>query len=564
MTGKILGFDIQTRTGVISGEDGNRYSFITAEIKNLKSDPKPGMDVDFTTDEHGNALDVYVVISNAQVEMQSTNQTQSLMGICNTMSFKELFSYHGCYSRSQYWKVVIGIAFYTMILGLIAKLTYTPSIHSGLALVDGAVNSIERAAHTWSVMFFGGMPAWWIALMTSIKRFHDVNKSGMWVLLNIVPFLGNLIVIIMNGFFPSEHQNNRYCIKSHSVNQTKQTSTDTRQEPMMAHTENREPVAWIKAARVVKKVKSTMRPFMSSDFLKKYKFRIAAALVLLILPVIYTQINFSTQHTMSKDEARKNDFCYDTPVPKFEYMDDLYKLTNGEDTLHIQVKNGKFYEGLYYLSENHLVEFKEGSSLTLHLFHDNGRIACKLELDLINVNDNTIEIATQQVPFFDENGKQVDTVTYKKEEPSKLGFGEIHKAPNVGKMNVQKKYNFSATSIDTDKIFTFLYDNGQVAAVIYIDSLGQIRSDYTDYYKRDGSLIGNFTFYMDDEGFITAQKCTTENLQCEAKTIDNRCVYYRLEDPDYQNETVKTEYNEEIHKWYRNGFEYCGQTEDRY
>jgi uncharacterized membrane protein YhaH (DUF805 family) len=60
-------------------------------------------------------------------------------------------------------------------------------------------------------MFWGAIPSMWIGFVSTIKRFHDLNKSGAWILINLVPFIGNLVSFIMTGFMPSNHYNNHYC-----------------------------------------------------------------------------------------------------------------------------------------------------------------------------------------------------------------------------------------------------------------------------------------------------------------------------------------------------------------
>ena len=57
MIGQILDFTIQTSSGVISGEDGNRYDFVGAEWKDSVS-PSRGMSVDFEVDGN-NAASIY-------------------------------------------------------------------------------------------------------------------------------------------------------------------------------------------------------------------------------------------------------------------------------------------------------------------------------------------------------------------------------------------------------------------------------------------------------------------------------------------------------------------------
>ena len=42
----------------------------------------------------------------------------------------------------------------------------------------------------------------WPAISTSVKRLHDLNKSGWWLLLNFVPLLGSIILEILLSFIP--------------------------------------------------------------------------------------------------------------------------------------------------------------------------------------------------------------------------------------------------------------------------------------------------------------------------------------------------------------------------
>ena len=55
--GRVLAFDEEEGTGVISGDNGNRYSFIIQEWR-PQSPPQPGMHVDFVPDDH-EAMDIY-------------------------------------------------------------------------------------------------------------------------------------------------------------------------------------------------------------------------------------------------------------------------------------------------------------------------------------------------------------------------------------------------------------------------------------------------------------------------------------------------------------------------
>jgi hypothetical protein len=67
MKGKILDFNIQNASGVISGDDGQRYNFSSSEWKSDKA-PTANQIVDFTTEED-NAMGIYLVASEKKIDV---------------------------------------------------------------------------------------------------------------------------------------------------------------------------------------------------------------------------------------------------------------------------------------------------------------------------------------------------------------------------------------------------------------------------------------------------------------------------------------------------------------
>ena len=66
MKGIILDFTIQTNSGIISGDDNNRYRFSGAEWKDLKL-PKKGQRVDFGINE-GEAIEIYLTSGSQHLQ----------------------------------------------------------------------------------------------------------------------------------------------------------------------------------------------------------------------------------------------------------------------------------------------------------------------------------------------------------------------------------------------------------------------------------------------------------------------------------------------------------------
>lgn len=51
---------------------------------------------------------------------------------------------------------------------------------------------------------------WLIGISLSVRRFHDLNKSGWWLLINLIPFIGWLITFVMLGFMPGDQKSNNF------------------------------------------------------------------------------------------------------------------------------------------------------------------------------------------------------------------------------------------------------------------------------------------------------------------------------------------------------------------
>lgn len=50
----------------------------------------------------------------------------------------------------------------------------------------------------------------WPALAVQVKRWHDQDFSGWWVLVNLVPVVGWAIALVLNGFAAGTRGENRY------------------------------------------------------------------------------------------------------------------------------------------------------------------------------------------------------------------------------------------------------------------------------------------------------------------------------------------------------------------
>lgn len=109
------------------------------------------------------------------------------------MFSSELFSFQGRASRSKFWLVFLLSIFVSFVVVLFSILALP-------ALIFMGTFSPKLASIVSMLLYVLMIPMWWISIATSVKRFHDRNKSGWWYLIVLVPFIGGLWIIIENGF----------------------------------------------------------------------------------------------------------------------------------------------------------------------------------------------------------------------------------------------------------------------------------------------------------------------------------------------------------------------------
>jgi len=158
MKGNVIGFDPDTNTGAISGHDGKRYDFATADWHGSQR-PRHGDLVDF--------------VSNGQ----RAGQIYPVEPEYKPPSFWEFyFSARGRISRSQYWlRFFLPVFLIGAVLALLGE-------------VGG--DAVTSLGSIWQLLVL------WPSIAILIKRIHDRDKSGalVWVLYG--PMIPAVIVTI--------------------------------------------------------------------------------------------------------------------------------------------------------------------------------------------------------------------------------------------------------------------------------------------------------------------------------------------------------------------------------
>jgi uncharacterized membrane protein YhaH (DUF805 family) len=101
-----------------------------------------------------------------------------------------LFSFKGRIPRRPYWLFTLALAI--VMLGPVIFVF-------GLG---------TNAADTYFNL--SGFVLLWPTLAVQVKRWHDRDKSGWWVLVNFVPFIGSFWSLMENGFMEGTPSANRF------------------------------------------------------------------------------------------------------------------------------------------------------------------------------------------------------------------------------------------------------------------------------------------------------------------------------------------------------------------
>ncbi len=110
-----------------------------------------------------------------------------------------LFSFEGRVGRGAYWGLVVASL---LLFGLLGGA-------SVMSLMSGA-DPAAAAGGTSVAMMVVPLLLLWPALAIQAKRWHDVDKSAWWILINLVPVVGGLIALVFNGFIAGTPGANRF------------------------------------------------------------------------------------------------------------------------------------------------------------------------------------------------------------------------------------------------------------------------------------------------------------------------------------------------------------------
>ncbi|QKD04498.1 DUF805 domain-containing protein [Mesorhizobium loti] len=115
-----------------------------------------------------------------------------------------LFGFSGRIGRGQWWLAQLAVL--VLLVVTVAALFHVVGISAGQKL--RAFQSDRLSVNL--VLLIGSALSLWINFAATIKRYHDLDKSGSWSLLLFIPYIGGLWVLVECGFFSGSDGNNDY------------------------------------------------------------------------------------------------------------------------------------------------------------------------------------------------------------------------------------------------------------------------------------------------------------------------------------------------------------------
>lgn len=205
MRGQIIDYTAISGNGLISGDDGARYSFGPGDIGRAQG-IRVGARVDFEA-QGGAATRIFPITADPNGPY-APGPDLGMWGYF-AKCMKMYFNGKGRATRKEYWSFILFrwvfiISF--VVLGVVAIF-----LLSGVANAqsyDSAPGDSAGGAFIL-ISWILGLPFVAPHYAVSARRLHDVGLSGWLALLMLIPYLGGLFMFVI-ALIPSQNQRNRY------------------------------------------------------------------------------------------------------------------------------------------------------------------------------------------------------------------------------------------------------------------------------------------------------------------------------------------------------------------
>ena len=108
------------------------------------------------------------------------------------MPLRRYADFSGRSRRKEYWMFALGVIIVYLILAVIGGVL----LGAGSAMSDGDGAGALMSSPVFILLAIFALGIIVPSIAVQVRRFHDQDKSGWFVLLNLIPYIGGLIVLV--------------------------------------------------------------------------------------------------------------------------------------------------------------------------------------------------------------------------------------------------------------------------------------------------------------------------------------------------------------------------------
>jgi uncharacterized membrane protein YhaH (DUF805 family) len=121
-----------------------------------------------------------------------------------------LFSFEGRMRRRDFWLCAIGLAVVQWVIWSICAALFFPAVSVNVSQTGNVAVWSSMMGAMMGPLALVNLIFLWPRLAIGVKRCHDRNKSGLWLLLALIPILGWLWLLIEFGFLDGTPGPNKF------------------------------------------------------------------------------------------------------------------------------------------------------------------------------------------------------------------------------------------------------------------------------------------------------------------------------------------------------------------
>ena len=109
--------------------------------------------------------------------------------------FQKYATFSGRTARRTYWMTILGLFLLSLCVSIVG------GILGGIVGGENNISSLLSGVLSLATL----IPS----IAIDVRRLHDINKSGWWLFISLVPFVGGIILLVFMCL-PSVNEGNNY------------------------------------------------------------------------------------------------------------------------------------------------------------------------------------------------------------------------------------------------------------------------------------------------------------------------------------------------------------------